>query len=203
MVLVIDVSTSMNRATRGGRSKHEAALAAASAFVDLLDFEPDGWGRQDQVAVVGFNDTAWTATGLTGDPVRAHAAIDSLTARMAEGTRLDLALLEGQAVYLAGGRDVSNHAVLILLTDGLPNRVPTPEAGGSQEETVLAAADAAKRAGTRLFTIGLGEEDDVLRQLLEACASTRGDYFFAPDGEDLDGIYRQIAGRIDHCEPVR
>ena len=25
------------------------------------------------------------------------------------------------------------------------------------------------------------------------------DYYFAPDGEDLAGIYRQIAGRIDEC----
>jgi len=202
VVLVIDVSTSMNRATRGGRSKHEAALAAAGAFIDLLDFEPDGWGRQDQVAVIGFNDTAWTATPLTGDPARAHTAVDGLTARMAEGTRLDLAIEQGQAVYSAGGRDVSNRAVLILLTDGLPNRVPTPSAGGSQEDTVVTVADAAKRAGTRLFTIGLGEEDDVLRQLLERCASSQHDYFFAPDGEDLGEIYRQIAGRIDSCEPA-
>lgn len=89
--------------------------------------------------------------------------------------------------------------MIILLTDGLPNRVPTPVGGGRQEDTVLGAADAAKRAGTRLFTIGLGERDDVLDTLMRAVASRPEDYFFAPDGEDLAAIYRQIAGRLTEC----
>src|SRR3990172_6700511 len=54
-VLVLDMSTSMYRQTSAGRTKHEAALDAAATFVRLLDLEPDGWGRHDQVAVVGFN----------------------------------------------------------------------------------------------------------------------------------------------------
>ena len=89
--------------------------------------------------------------------------------------------------------------MLILLTDGLPNRVPTPEGGGRQEDTVLAAASAAKAAGTRLFAVGLGETGDVFESLLDGVASGPGDFFMAPDGEDLAGIYRGIAGRLTGC----
>jgi hypothetical protein len=34
---------------------------------------------------------------------------------------------------------------------------------------------------------------------LEAVSTTPGDYLFAPDGEDLAAIYRQVAGRIMAC----
>ncbi|MFI0609094.1 MAG: hypothetical protein ACH37Z_14550, partial [Anaerolineae bacterium] len=58
---------------------------------------------------------------------------------------------------------------------------------------------AVKDAGTRLLAIGLGEGEDVLRGLLEGVATTPGDYFFAPDGEDLAAIYRLVAGRLQEC----
>ena len=129
----------------------------------------------------------------------ALSALDRLTERIQQGTRLDLALLRGQEALDRTPRVDGSRPVLILLTDGLPNRVPTPEGGGTQEDTVRAAADRAKDAGTRIFTIGLGQDDDVLSELLTEVASTPLDYYFAPDGEDLAGIYRQIAGRIDEC----
>ncbi len=198
-VLVIDMSTSMYRETRGGRSKHEAALEAAHLFVDLLDLEPDRYGGRDRVGLVGFNDRAWTAIGLTDQRAAAHGAIDGLRDKVEQGTRLDLAFDEGQAVLDRGPRVAHNEPVIILLTDGLPNRVPTPVGGGGQEDTVLAAAERAKRAGSRLFTIGLGQQDDVLDALLRSAASASRDYFFAPDGEDLAAIYRQIAGRLTEC----
>jgi len=90
--------------------------------------------------------------------------------------------------------------VLILLTDGLPNRVLTPRAGGSQEDTILVAATAAKAAGTRVFSVGLGEASDVLDRLLRGVASSAADYAFAPDGEDLAAVYRSLAGRVHGCE---
>ena len=46
---------------------------------------------------------------------------------------------------------------------------------------------------------GLLEGEDVLRGLLEGVATTPGDYFFAPDGEDLAAIYRLVAGRLQEC----
>ncbi len=204
VVLVLDMSTSMYRTTRSGRTKHEAALDAARSFVAQLDLERDGWGRRDQVAIVGFNDEAWTEVGMSDDRAAVMAAIDRLPDRIAEGTRLDLALEEGQRAMGFGPRLQPNQPVVVLLTDGLPNRVPFgpgtahPECD-RQECTVLKLATAAKQAGSRLFTIGLGESSDVLRVLLEEAATSPDHYYFAPDGEDLEAIYRQIAGRFDTC----
>lgn len=199
VALVLDMSTSMYRTTRAGRTKHAAAIDAAQTFVHDLDFEPDGWGREDTAAVLGFNDTAWTALPFSDRPLDIDRALDGLLGRIAEGTRLDLALDEAGAAVDRGPRTVNNQATVILLTDGLPNRVPTPAPSGKQEDTVLAAAAALKARGVHVFTIGLGEEDDVFKQLLRDAASSPEDFYFAPDGEDLEAIYAQIAGRIRPC----
>jgi len=200
IALVIDLSTSMDRATSGERTKLEAALAAARAFVGNLDLAPDNQNRRDRVGIAGFNAEAWTAAGLSSDADAIAAAIDGLPARMAQGTRIDLAFTEGQRILDAGAADrpMGSRPTVIMLTDGLPNQVPFPE-GGRQEDTVLAAAQASKDAGSRVFTIGLGEPADVLHDLLRQSATTPGDFFFAPDSDDLEAIYRQIAGRIDEC----
>ena len=198
-VLVLDMSTSMERPTSSGRTKREAALEAARVFVDQLELEPDHLGRHDRVAIVGFNDAAWTASEMSSDAAAIDGAIGGLTERVDHGTRLDLALIQGQAALSATERIDGNRSTMILLTDGLPNRVPLHPVSGRQEETVLDAADAAKGAGTRVFTIGLGSAEDIARSLLQMAASELRDYYEAPDGEDLSSIYRQIAGRITEC----
>lgn len=200
VALVIDLSTSMDRPTSGSRTKMSAALDAARAFVANLDLTPDARGRLDRVGIAGFNAEAWTAVPMTGDAAAIGAALDGLPARMAQGTRIDLAFQEGQRILSdsAADRPSGSRPTLIVLTDGLPNQVPFPP-GGRQEDTVLAAAQAAKDAGSRVFTIGLGEPADVLHDLLRQCATTPEDFFFAPESDDLEAIYRQIAGRIDAC----
>ncbi len=206
LVLVLDQSTSMQRpVAAGGRAKGEAAIAAARAFAALLELDPTAEGGGDRLGLVGFNDRAWTEIGLSADRAAVASALDRLPARMAEGTRLDSALLEGQAVLDAdAGRMPNRQPVMVLLTDGLPNRVPFGPGSDhpgcpTQECSVLAEAEWIKSAGTRVFTIGLGEPSEVLRALLLETASEPADYYFAPDGEDLQAIYRQIAGRVRSC----
>jgi Mg-chelatase subunit ChlD len=148
---------------------------------------------------VAFNDRAWTQLGLSRDRAAIEAALAGLAEQLAQGTRTDLALAQGLAALAATGRDEASQPVLVLLTDGLPNRVPTPVAGGGQEETVLAAAKRVKAAGIRLFAIGLGQPEEVPGPLLSAAATSPEDYFFAPDGEDLEDIYRRIAGSLTGC----
>jgi Mg-chelatase subunit ChlD len=49
------------------------------------------------------------------------------------GTKLDLGIRVGAEIL--AGVDPSRWRAMVFLTDGMPNRVPTPEAGGSQEDT--------------------------------------------------------------------
>lgn len=199
VALVLDLSTSMNRPSRSGRSKLAATQDAAKAFVALMDLSPDGAGASDQVAVVGFNQRAWIESPLGSDAGRIDQAIEDLAKGQAEFTRLDLALQVGAEAIQTGNRRSQNTPVLILLTDGLPNRVP-PAEDGRMETTVLRAAAAAKAAGITVYTIAIGAPEDTNPELLRDCATDPDHYFYTPDPEDLDAIYRAIAYSIG-CPP--
>lgn len=195
VVVVIDVSTSMDRLTSAGRSKMEAAQAAVRAFVGQMKLTP-GAGGYDQVAIVGFNDSWWIQQGLSADRAALERAIAALPERSAQGTRLDLAVAGGLAALAGPGRNPANTPVVVLLTDGLPNRVPTPVPSGSQEDTVRAAARRAKDGGVALYTVGLGQPADIDAALLGDMASRPDMFFYAPDAEELAAIYAQIAYTI-------
>ncbi len=206
VALVIDTSTSMLRPTRTGREKFSAAQDAAKQFVSALrlDLGADG----DAIAIVGFNDAAWTELALDHSSEAAEAAIESLAERVASGTRLDLALHEGARALRDPSRGADRIPVMILLTDGLPNRVPTPMPAGTQEETVFDAAAAAKAEGVEIFAIGVGRpeaEDPIDRvnaDLLRAVATSPDMAFVTPDAEELAAIYARIAVRLP-CPPER
>lgn len=213
-VLVIDMSTSMNRLAEDGVMKKAAVIASAKSFVERLDFTPNARGQNDQAAVVGFNDTAWIQQPLTNDRAAVLAALDALEARQAQGTRLDLGLLEGARALPAELRKEGNTPLMIFLTDGLPNRVPPHPDTGRPEETVIAAAAAAKASGIQLYTIGFGRpdapdiNDRVFPELLAACATRPDMSFVAPEAERIAAIYNGIAdvfgcpaGRHDWSQP--
>lgn len=191
VVLVLDMSTSMEGRDSGGHPKHVSARDAAQRLIQLLDFTPGGINRSDQAAVVGFNATAWVEQALTGDPAAAMSALDALPERIAEFTRLDLALLAARDVVETSVWSSANQPIVILLTDGLPNRVP-PAEDGRPETTILRAAERLKQAGAQVYTIGLGRREEVNADLLQTVASSPGHYRYAPDAGDLAGIYTRI-----------
>jgi len=196
VVLVLDMSTSMYRLTRTGRTKHEAALEAAKLFVDQLQLTDDGTGTFDQVAVVGFNDWAWTATPFTNDRARIESALDGLLTEIREGTRIDLGFEEAEKVILGPTRRSNHRPAIVLLTDGLPNRVPTPAPIGGQEDTVLGIAQRIKGTDTLIFTIGLGRPDDIRGWMLRQAASEAWMYYETPEAEELAEIYQRIIDRL-------
>ena len=90
-----------------------------------------------------------------------------------------------------------------MLTDGLPNRVPTPVPGGRQEDTVLAEAALLHEAGIEVHTVGYGREDAedladrILPWLLEEIAGDPSRYTQTDDASRLaDGFpaHRAAAG---------
>jgi nitric oxide reductase activation protein len=126
---------------------------------------------------------------------------------MQQFTRLDLALEAGQAALDDPARRPESTPMLIMLTDGLPNQVPYAE-DGTMETTVLRAAETAKRAGSRVYTIGVGHTDasdpvDLINpDLLRQVASAPSMFYHAPDAEELKGIYAEVAVTFG-CPPGR
>ncbi|MFN8423278.1 MAG: hypothetical protein U0470_07725 [Anaerolineae bacterium] len=79
--------------------------------------------------------------------------------------------------------------MIVMLTDGLPNRVPISPVTGNQG-TVIDAAQKAKDAGMKVYTIGFGRRtrpliDRVLPSLLEVCASQPSMSFVEPRGDRI------------------
>ncbi len=182
IVMVIDTSTSMLAATRdGGLSKLAAAAMAARTFVDLLD------NPNDRVAVVQFNDSAEVLSGLRVDRNVTREALGRV--HVSPGTRIDAGLEAADAVMSDPGRDRERRGVVVLLTDGRPTV--------SRASLMILAAERLKTKGFTLFAIGLGPDADP--ELLSLAATAPPYYLFAPDAEDLERLYRRIAGQLAGC----
>ncbi len=185
VILVLDASWSMLGA------KLEAAKAAASRFVDVVLPAGDGGlapeGQGSQVAVVGFNESAWLAQGLSDDPALLHAAIAGL--EMTPGTRIDYGLQAAVDELASARRRPANTPTVVLLTDGLQNGSADP---------VYALAEAARAAGTLIYTVGLGADVDA--DFLAVVAGGTQRRYLAPEPGDLAAIYDEIAGEIP-CPP--
>lgn len=196
VALVIDVSSSMLRPADDLVTKLKAVQRAAQMFIDA--FEPSTDRRR--IALVAFNERAWVVEPMTSDRIRLEGAIAGLEADVAEGTRLDLGLLAG-----ADALDESvagRWRAMVFLTDGLPNRVPTPEAGGRQEDTVLAAAERVRSADIQIYTVGYGRvdapdiADRISPELLRAIAGDSARYYETDDAGVLAVLFRRIAAEI-------
>ena len=91
---------------------------------------------------------------------------------------------------------------IILMTDGVPNVSPGGPScgdlypnGGTPYDCVIYYAQQARNNGIIVYTIGLGDGvDEVL--LTEVADTTGGNYFPAPDKEDLAQIFLQILQQI-------
>lgn len=168
VMLVLDRSGSMSG------QPFDDLVAAAKQMVDRLDLSTD------QVGVVSFSSDAALDQMLTRQAGLARAAIDKLSA---DGdTNINQAIQMAQA-ELASVRHIgSNMPIMILMSDGQPTTGGDP----------LPSAAAAKSAGTRIFTVGLGSDIDP--DLMRKLASAPTDYFFAPDSSQLDAIFQQIVG---------
>ncbi|MBM4431878.1 MAG: VWA domain-containing protein, partial [Chloroflexi bacterium] len=169
VMLVLDRSGSMQ-----GQPLQDAKTAA-KAFVDRLDLSTD------QVGLVSFSTAARLDQPLSqvAGPVR--SAIDGLV----DGgyTNMFAAINMAQEELTSARRKAANAPVMVLLSDGEPTG-----------DDPRSAASAAKSAGTRIFTIGLGTA--VNPNLMRELASSPSDYFYAPTGSELDAVYQQIAGAI-------
>ncbi len=187
VILAIDRSGSMREEDKIGQAR-----SAAISFVDKLS-------TQDQGGYVSFASDASNPMDqfLTNDIVRLKRVIEKDDIRTTGGlqfTNIGDAIVRSINEFTTQRHNKDARPIVVLLTDGIPNRPLNPEGKGSQEyasQYALQVAESAKSNGISLYTIGLGS--DVNNVLLEGIASTPQQYYQAASGAELDGVYKQIA----------
>jgi len=191
VLLVVDMSSSMLNVTSDAIEKHAAAIEASSRFVAAL-LEED---RGHRVSVLGFNDSVWHEGRWSGDEAEVRAALGRLPTKIAEGMRLDLALSEAASTARSPERRPGVDCAVILLTDGLTNRVPVAS-DGTQVTTVLNKAAALRATGATVFTIGLGRPDELDITLLSLIATRTENSLHAPTEEALVALYLHLVHEV-------
>jgi Mg-chelatase subunit ChlD len=138
---------------------------------------------------VAFNVLPTVVVDLTPDRAAARGALDRLPRD--EGSRIDLAVLEGVHVLTAAA-SADHLPIIVLITDG--------KQVGAPREAALDAGAAARLAGITVFTVGFGSDIDP--DLLVRIAGDPARFFNAPGPGDLLGVFRAIGGALP-CNPER
>jgi Ca-activated chloride channel family protein len=200
LMLAVDVSGSMEQRDYELDGSLVSRLAVVKAVAArLVERRP-----QDRLGLILFGTRAYVQTPLTFDgPTVAAMLRDSVVGLAGRETAI------GDAIGLAVKRlreQPEGNRVLILLTDG-------ENTAGNLDP--LAAAQLAREAGVRIYTIGIGGGElglrgafgmRLLRQggdfdpttLKRIADSTGGRFFSATGREELEAVY----GELDRLEPT-
>jgi len=142
IVVALDVSDSMlvEDAEAGGKlSRLERAKREIADLLDLLE--------GDRIGLVAFAGTAFVECPLTLDYGAAEIFLDAIDTELIPVKGTDLAQAIDASLTAFDGGTNSSQAV-ILITDG-----------EDHSGRALAAAEKAKLAGVRIFTIGIGRDE--------------------------------------------
>lgn len=200
IMLAIDISGSMREAdmrigTRAA-SRIEVLKTVVSKFIEQR--------KGDRLGLILFGTRAYTYVPLTFD----RGALGELLSDVSSGLAGRLTAI-GDAIGVAVKtlRDqTSKHKVLILVTDG---------SNTSGANVPLNAARIAAHQGMTIYTIGVGNDAQAMRELLnqrniapgtelnetllrQIAAVSGGQYFRAKDTSSLERIYKTL----DKLEPV-
>ena len=196
IVLAIDVSRSM-KATDVEPTRLDAARVAAKT---LLDQVPEKF----RVGVVSFATRAVVGVAPTEDRELVTTALDTL--KPGEGTAIGdavaLSLLVGRPQ--TEGEEAPPRAIVVI-SDG------AQDGGRIQPDE---ASQQAKKLGVPVYTVLVGTAEGVVQeqvtggyrriirvpanpQTLEQVAkATGGEYFAAPDAEELRQVYEELGSRL-------
>jgi len=199
IMMAVDISGSMQ--TPDMRSGNQAVTRLDAVKAVAGDFIKHRAG--DRLGLILFGDEAYVQVPLTLDRSTVRTLLDEAQIGLA-GQQTAI----GDAIGLAIKRlrdEPMKDRVLILLTDGASN---------SGNVDPLKAADLAAREGVRIYTIGVGADEFVVRGPFGISQTIRGDldedtlraiaqktggrYFRAADVATLTQIY----GLLDRIEPV-
>jgi len=184
VMLVMDRSGSMNDIDGSGKRKIDLAKNASKIFVDQLNM------TRDRVGLVSFATDARLDCSLTNDANLIKDKID--------------ALITGGRTNIGGGISYSNEEfvnygrsdavwVMILLSDGKANEPDNEEYARQYALDQAECAKILEGKGVRIYTIGLGDPEDLDENLLKQIASEVSLYFHAPTAAELESIYLAIS----------
>ena len=165
--------------------KMDVANRAGQLFIENL-VRDTLRGVVDTAAVYQFaNISSFRRNaGYTVDVVTLQNAVPTLDS-VGGGTCLYDALR--QVVTELQLENLPGRRVLVVVTDGKDEDC----GAGTTVNDVINAANA---AGVLIYTIGIGDQNDVEGGILTNIASqTAGRYFFAPDADSLVAVYQQIS----------
>ncbi len=200
LLLAVDISGSMAQEDMVMQGKQVSRIGLVKHVVN--DFVDRRTG--DRVGLLLFGTEAYMQVPLTFDRQTLQTLFNEARIGFA-GTRTSIGDAIGLAVKHLRDRPADSR-VLILLTDGR-------NTAGNVEP--LQAAKLAARIGVKIYTIGVGAEEMLVRDffgtrrvnpsadldeetLQEIAGLTGGQYFRARDPEELEKVYTYI----DKLEPV-
>lgn len=201
LMLAVDLSGSMEEEDFIINNKHVNRLVATKLVAGEFIERRIG----DRLGLILFGEQAYLQTPLTFDRLTVKTLLDESFLGLAGRDSTAIGDAIGLAVKRLREQDEQSR-VLVLLTDGANN---------SGEVGPLAAADIAAREGLKIYTIGLGADEMIVRSFfgsrrvnpsadldektLQAIADkTGGRYFRARDTEQLEKIYQLL----DELEPI-
>jgi Ca-activated chloride channel family protein len=205
VVLAFDVSRSMG-APDVRPTRLEAARAAARAF---LEKAPERF----RVGVVSFASRAEVALPATEDRDAVRASLANLT--LGEGTAMGDGI--GKALDVIRGAPARAGAGAVPPPADAPPAAVLLLSDGTQTEGRLTPQEASQRAraaGVPVFTVAVGTPDGIVERTLpggftqqirvppdpetlqQVARATRGEFFSAPDAEQLSRVYEDLGSRL-------
>jgi Ca-activated chloride channel family protein len=206
LLLAVDISDSMSQEDMGINQQPISRLLAVKDVVSEFIQRRQG----DRIGLILFGTNAYLQAPLTFDTDTVKQFLEEAQLGFA-GPQTAI----GDAIGLSvkrlkersqKGLNQANSQVIILLTDG---------ANTAGEVEPLQAAKLAKQINTKIYTIGIGADEMVVRSffgrrrinpsvaldedtLKTIADTTGGTYFRARNTKELNGIYQEL----DKLEPV-
>lgn len=178
IALVLDTSESMralgfNRNNQG-LNRFESVKEIVSDFIKNR--------KDDNLGLVVFGEYAFVSSPLTFDKNILNEMLKNIHIGIAgKSTAIYDAI--GQTVSLLKSEENSSN-IAILLTDGINT------AGILERKKAL---ELAKNRGIKIYTIGIGQINEINPiDLQDIAEQTGGEFFIARDGEELKNIYNKI-----------
>jgi len=176
LVLLIDSSGSM-------QNHIDVVQHAASRFVDRLR-------SNDEAAIVGFCNEPILLQAMTNKKNRMKKGIYKANPRGYT------ALYDSVDLAVRNLKDCYGRKAIVLLTDGRDDDGTGAVLSCVTLESVVGRA---RKAKVPIFTIGLG--DGVSKRVLERMAhETVGEFFYAPSGQEVDNLYKEVSRQLGRGE---